>query len=296
MSNPPPVKVTPRPTGRDAVAEPLPTPQFPGLSTIPAVPSYSFPSTDTRDLRIVKATFAYGTQNIDCTKYLKPNISYGYLEYPMKALVNDLKDANILTPPDDPTSLNLHPPKLFVKYIDPEGYHSKVFGMEDTIILGKLTVWGLFLKKPGQLSWVAALAAGRIQFWLTVAVFWILMIVWAFKMWTHMKDMGLSWKTATAENFGDYGKIFAAIAGVFAPLGVTRYIMAFIAAMAPVWSFCIQFAMWYFVDSQIDHKLGPAPAAVPTAAPAAAGEKMPSIIEGWKMWKASRGNSSPATK
>jgi hypothetical protein len=257
MSNPPPVKVSPRPTGRDVGEIELSTPARTPLSTIPTAPTYSFPQADTRDLRIVSATFVYGQQSVDCIKYIKPHITYGYVEYPMTSLLADLKDEHAIVEVDNAAALKLNPPKLFVKYIDPEGYHSKEFGMEDIIILGKLTAWGLFLKKPGELSWTAALAAGRIQFWFAVAVFWILMIVWAFKMWSHMGEMGLSWKTATKANFGEYGQWFALFAGIFAQLGVTRYIMAFIAALAPVWSFCVQFALWYFVDSQIDRPLGP---------------------------------------
>ena len=257
MSNPPPVKVTPRPTRRDVDANIGNTGvvQIP-LSTIPRAPSYSFPTADTRGLRIVSAVFSFGSQNVNCIKYIKPQIFYGYVEYPMKSLFADLKDANAVVEDEDTTAaIKLKPPKLVVKYIDPEGFQSKEFGMEDIIILGKLSAWGLFLKKPGELSWAAALAAGRIQFWLAVAVFWVLMIVWAYKSWDHMGKMGLSWKTATKANFGEYGQWFALFAGLFAQIGLTKYIMAFIAALAPVWSFCIQFALWFFVDSQIEGDL-----------------------------------------
>ena len=268
MSNPPPVKVSPRPTRRD-VDENIGNVGIAAvpLSTIPQPPSYSFPSVDTRDLRLVAATFVYGDQSVDAIKYIKPHISYGYVEYPMKSLLTDLKDAHAITEVDNADSLKLHPPKLFVKYIDPEGYHSLEFGMEDIIILGKLTAWGLFLKKPGELSWTAALAAGRVQFLFAVAVFWILMIVWAYKLWEHMGIMGLSWKTATKENFGEYGQWFALFAGVFAQIGLTKYVMAFIAMLAPVWSFCIQFTLWFFVDSQILEKLGPSSLSQSTPAP-----------------------------
>jgi len=252
MSNPPPVKVSPSPTRRD-VDENIGNTGVVNvpLSTIPQPPSYSFPTAETRDLRLVSVTFVYGEQSVDCVKYIKPHISYGYVEYPMKSLLADLKDANALTDVDNADSLNLHPPKLFVKYIDPEGYHSKEFVMEDTIILGKLTAWGLFLKKPGELSTKAAFAAGKIQFWFAVAVFWVLMIVWAYKLWDHMGKNNLRWSTATKENFGEYGQWFALFAAIFAQIGFTKYVMAFIAALAPIWSFCIQFALWFFVDSQI---------------------------------------------
>jgi len=244
------------------------------------MPSYSFPSTDTRNLRIVSAIFVYGEQNVNCVKYIKPHISYGYVEYPMKSLLADMKDEHAIVDVDNADALKLHPPKLFVKYIDPEGFHSLEFGIEDIVVLGKLTAWGLFLKKPGELSWTAALAAGRIQFWFAVAVFWVLMIVWAYKMWTHMSEMGLSWRTATAATFGEYGQWFALFAGVLAPLGATRYVMAFIAALAPVWSFCIQFALWFFVDSQIDRRLGgtAAPQSTPT----------PSLMQGLSALRAAR--------
>lgn len=289
MSNPPPVKVSPRPTGRDVAEVELPTPQVP-LSTIPSMPSYSFPSTETRDLRIVTATFVYGQQNVDSIRYIKPHISYGYVEYPMKSLLADLKDAHVITDVDNADALNLHPPKLFVKYIDPEGFHSLEFGMEDIIILGKLTAWGLFLKKPGELSWTAALAAGRIQFWFAVGVFWVLMIVWAYKLWTHMSDMGLSFTNATVDKFGDYGMIFAKFAGIFAPFGATRYVMAFIAALAPVWSFFMQFALWFFVDSQLTTRLAPGP---PLQLPS-----MPSLPSGApslsQLWSMRKGTSPPS--
>jgi len=260
MSNPPPVKVSPRPTRRD-VNENIGNVGIATvpLSTIPQPPTYSFPSVETRNLRLVAATFVYGQQSVDSIKYIKPHISYGYVEYPMKSLLADLKDANAITDVDNADALRLHPPKLFVKYIDPEGYHSLEFGMEDIIILGKLSAWGLFLKKPGELSWAAALTAGRIQFWLAVAVFWVLMIVWAYKMWAHMGDMGLTFTNATSEKFGDYGMFFARFAGLLAPFGLTKYVMAFIAALAPVWSFCIQLALWYFVDSRLTSRLGPGP-------------------------------------
>uniref|UniRef100_A0A6C0JIF0 Uncharacterized protein n=1 Tax=viral metagenome TaxID=1070528 RepID=A0A6C0JIF0_9ZZZZ len=252
MSNPPPVKVSPRPTRRD-VDENIANTGIVSvpLSTIPQPPSYSFPSPETRDLRIVAANFVYGEQSVDCIKYIKPHISYGYVEYPMKSLLADLKDANAITDVDNADALNLHPPKLFIKYIDPEGYHSKEFAMEDIIIMGKLTAWGLFLKKPGELSMKAGLAAGKIQFWFAVAVFWVLMIVWAYKLWDHMGTNNLRWSTATKANFGEYGQWFALFAAIFAQIGLTKYVMAFIAALAPVWSFCIQFALWFFVDSQI---------------------------------------------
>ena len=259
MSNPPPVKVSPRPTGRDVDEVNLPTPQLPTYS-VPTTPSYSFPSSDTRSLRITKATFKYGNQEVDCVGYIKPHISYGYVEYPVKSLFADLTDANVIhTNIDNGDALKLVPPKVSIEYFDPDGFHRAEFVMEDIIILGKLTAWGLFMKKPGELSWQAALAAGKIQFWLAVAVFWVLMIVWAYKMWTHMSDMGLSFTNATQENFGDYGMIFARAAGAIAPFGATRYVMAFIAALAPVWSFCVQFAMWYFVDSQLKRRLEPGP-------------------------------------
>jgi hypothetical protein len=256
MSNPPPVKVSPRPTGRDVDANIgntgiVQVPQV-SLSTIPQAPSYSYPSVDNRNLRIVSATFSFGLQNVNCVKYLKPQIFYGYVEYPMKSLFADLKDANAIVEDDDTAAaIKLKPPKLLVKCIDPEGFHSLEFGMEDIIILGKLSAWGLFLKKPGELSWAAGLVAGRIQFWFAVAVFWVLMIVWAYKMWDHMGKNNLRWSTATKANFGEYGQWFALFAAVFAQIGVTKYVMAFIAALAPVWSFCIQFALWFFVDSQI---------------------------------------------
>ena len=261
MSNPPPVKVTPRPTRRDVDANIGNTGvvQIP-LSTIPRAPSYSFPTADTRGLRIVSAVFSFGSQNVNCIKYLKPHISYGYLEYPMKSLFADLKEANAIVE-DSATAdaIKIKLPKLLVKYIDPEGFHSKEFGMEDIIILGKLTAWGLFLKKPGELSWAAALAAGRIQFWLAVGVFWVLMIVWAYKIWKHMGEMGLTFTNATSEKFGDYGMFFARFAGLLAPFGVTKYVVAFIAALAPVWSFFIQLTFWYFVDSRLTSRLGPGP-------------------------------------
>jgi hypothetical protein len=259
MSNPPPVKVSPRPTSRDVGEVELPTATQVPLSTIPSAPTYTYPTTDMRDLRIVSATFVYGQQSVDAIKYIRPHISYGYVEYPMKSLLADMKDEHTITEVDNAESLKIHPPKLTVKYIDPEGSHNAEFGMEDIIILGKLTAWGLFMKKPGELSWQAALAAGRIQFWFAVAVFWVLMVVWAYKLWSHMSEMGLTFTNATSDKFGDYGMLFARFAGIFAPFGITRYIMAFIAALAPVWSFCVQFAMWYFVDSQLTTKLSPGP-------------------------------------
>jgi len=299
MSNPPPVKVSPRPTGRDVAEVDLPAPQVP-VPTIPSMPSYSFPSSETRDLRIVTATFVYGQQNVDSIKYIKTHISYGYVEYPVKSLLADLKDDHLIMDVDNADALKLHPPKLFVKYIDPDGFHSVEFGMEDIIILGKLTPWGLFLKKPGELSWQGALVAGRIQFWFAVAVFWVLMIVWAYKMWTHMNEMGLSFTNATADKFGDYGMLFARFAGIFAPFGATRYVMAFIAALAPVWSFVSQLALWYFVDSRLTTKLAPGPPMqLPSMPQMPSMPKMPSgapsISQLWSMRKGGPAPSLPAT-
>ena len=276
MSNPPPpVKVSPNPTGRAAVTEPeLPTPQFPGLSTIPSTPSYNFPNPQSPKLRIVSATFKYGEQSINIIKYLKANMWSGYVEYPVKTLFNDLKTDGIILPLTDPDSIKLKPPVASVQWFDESGYHTMNFAMDATIILGKLTVWGLFMKKPGELSWTAALAAGRIQFWLAVGVFWILMVMWAYKMWGHMMNAGLNWRTATAGRFGEYGQWFAMVAGVIAPYGVTKYIMAFIAALAPVWSFCIQFAMWFFVDSQLPER-----GTLPDSSGPVAASTTPSISE-----------------
>jgi len=238
----------------------------------------------------VTATFVYGQQSADCIKYLKPHISYGYVEYPMKSLLADLKDAHAIVDVDNADALKLHPPKLFVKYFDAEGVvQTPEFGMEDIIILGKLSAWGLFMKKPGELSWQGALIAGRIQFWFAVAAFCILMVVWSYKMWTHMYDMNLTFTNATADRFGDYGMIFARIAGAVAPFGGTRYFMSFITAFAPVWAFVGNFTFWYFVDSQLKSKLPDGP---PVELPS-----MPSMPSGApslsQLWAMRKGTSPP---
>jgi hypothetical protein len=165
--------------------------------------------------------------------------------------VKDLRDDGVLTEPDDPVAIQVSPPAAAVQWIDPDGYHTREFGMEQTIILGKLSAWGLLMKKPSELSWKAALAAGTLQFWLTVAVFWILMIVWAFKIWNHILEYGLTMSMATEAKFGTYGKIFATAAAMVGQFGPTRFVMAALAALAPVWSFAIQFTFWYFVESQL---------------------------------------------
>lgn len=252
MSNPPPpVKVNPYQV-RTAPKEDAPvTAQSFAVPTIPTAPSYTFQSPPDPGLRIVAAKFTYGKQIVNIIKYLNANRYAGYVEYPVKKLVKDLRDDGLITEPDDPLSIQLVPPVATIQWIDPDGYHTRDFGMEEIIILGKLSAWGLLMKKPGELSWKAAMAAGTLQFWLTVAVFWILMIVWAYQLWNHILNSGLSLGNVTEAKFGQYGKIFATAAGMVGQFGPTRFIMAALAALAPVWSFAIQFTFWYFVESQL---------------------------------------------
>lgn len=252
MSNPPPpVKVNPYQV-RTAPEEdaPVTTRSF-AVPTIPTAPSYDFPSPPDPGLRIVAAKFTYGKQILNIIKYLNANRYAGYVEYPVKKLVKDLRDDGLLTEPDDPVAIQVSPPVAAIQWIDPDAYHTREFGMDQTIILGKLSAWGLLMKKPSELSWKAALAAGTLQFWLTVAVFWVLMIVWAYQIWNHILNSGLTMSSATEAKFGQYGMIFAAAAGMVGQFGPTRFIMAALAALAPVWSFAIQFTFWYFVESQL---------------------------------------------
>jgi hypothetical protein len=199
----------------------------------------------------VAAKFTYGDKTYNIIKYLNANRYAGYVEYPVKKLVNDMRDDGILTEPDDPNSIKLKPPAAAVQWIDPDGYHTREFTMEQIIILGKLSAWGLLMKKPSELSWKAAMAAGTFQFWLTVAVFWVLMVVWAYQLWDHILKSGLTPENVTEAKFGKYGMIFATAASMVGQFGPTRFIMAALAALAPVWSFAIQFTFWYFVESQL---------------------------------------------
>jgi len=252
MSNPPPpVKVNPYQV-RTAPKEDEPvTSQSFVVPTIPTAPSYNFPSPPDPGLRIVSAKFTYGKQTFDIIKYLNANRYGGYVEYPVKKLMNDLRDDGLLTEPDDPVSIQVSPPVAAIQWIDPDGYHTRSFTADQIIILGKLSAWGLLMKKPSELSWKAALAAGTLQFWLTVIVFWILMIVWAYQIWNHILISGLTPSNVTEKRFGAYGVIFATAASMVGQFGPTKYVMAFLAALAPVWSFAIQFAFWYFVESQL---------------------------------------------
>ena len=252
MSNPPPpVKVNPYQV-RTAPEEdaPVTTRSF-AVPTIPTAPSYDFPSPPDPGLRIVAAKFTYGKQTFNIIKYLNANRYAGYVEYPVKKLAKDLRDDGLLTEPDDPVAIQVSPPVAAIQWIDPDGYNTREFRMDQIIILGKLSAWGLLMKKPSELSWKAALAAGTLQFWLTVAVFWVLMIVWAYQIWNHILNSGLTMSAATEAKFGKYGMIFAAAAGMVGQFGPTRFIMAALAALAPVWSFAIQFTFWYFVESQL---------------------------------------------
>ena len=252
MSNPPPpVKVNPYQV-RTAPEEdaPVTTRSF-AVPTVPTAPSYTFPSPPDPGLRIVAAKFTYGKQTFNIIKYLNANRYAGYVEYPVKKLAKDLRDDGLLTEPDDPVAIQVSPPVAAIQWIDPDGYNTREFRMDQTIILGKLSAWGLLMKKPSELSWKAALAAGTLQFWLTVAVFWVLMIVWAYQIWNHILNSGLTMSAATEARFGKYGMIFAAAAGMVGQFGPTRFIMAALAALAPVWSFAIQFTFWYFVESQL---------------------------------------------
>jgi len=261
MSNPQPKPVKVVTTPRDADDNPdmdkrlsfdrLLTP------TVPVVPKYTFLSAGPPKLTVASATFNYDTQHPDVKKYVNDQATFGHVEYPVKKLYNQLITDHIITVVNDQTKLAANPPNVTVVWTDKDGNHTQTFGMEDTIVIGKLDIWGEFMKKPGQLSWDAAEVAGRLQFWVAMAGFWVLMIVWAYKMWGHLGDNNLTWTTATnnERRFGDYGVWFAKAAGVIAPFGATRYVMAFLAALAPIWSFCIQFAMWYFVDSQVTEPL-----------------------------------------
>ena len=258
MSNPPPVKVSSKPTAA-ATTNDLPTPQFPGVSvSIPTAPTYQFANTKAPDLHIASATFNYDTQHPNVVKYLRDQISFGFVEYTVIALYNQVVVDNLIRPleANDP-KLAANPPNVTVTWSDKTGSHTKTFGMNDTIVMGSLNAWGKFMKKPGELSWEAASVAGRLQFWLTLAAFWMLVVVWSYKMWGHLGDSGLTWTTATnnAKRFGDYGVWFAIAAGLIAPFGLTRYVMAFASALAPIWGFCFQFAIWFFVDSQITRPL-----------------------------------------
>lgn len=252
MSNPPPpVKVNPYQV-RTAPEEDAPvTARSFTVPTIPTAPSYTFPSPPDPGLRIVAAKFTYGKQTFNIIKYLNANRYAGYVEYPVRKLAKDLRDDGLLTEPDDPIAIQVSPPVAAIQWIDPDGYNTREFRMDQTIILGKLSAWGLLMKKPSELSWKAALAAGTLQFWLTVAVFWVLMIVWAYQIWDHILKSGLTMSAATEAKFGQYGMIFAGAAGMVGQFGPTRFIMAALAALAPVWSFAIQFTFWYFVESQL---------------------------------------------
>lgn len=256
MSNPPPpVKVNPYQVRRTPDEEPPPpTTASYTVPSIPTAPTYDFPSPPDPGLRIVSAKFKYGEQTFDIIKYLNANRYAGYVEYPVKKLMNDLRDDGLITEPDNPDSIKLKPPTAAIQWIDPDGYHTKEFGMEQIIILGKLSAWGLLMKKPSELSWKAALAAGTLQFWLTVAVFWLLMVIWAYMLWNHILNSGLTASLATEAKFGAYGMWFAGAAGLVGQFGATRYIMAFLAMLAPVWSFAIQFTFWWFVESQLPEK------------------------------------------
>jgi len=255
MSNPPPpVKVSPYQTRKAEEEPPPPTTASYTVPSIPTAPSYEFPNPPDPGLRIVSGKFLYGKQTFNIIKYLNANRYAGYVEYPVKKLMNDLRDDGLITEPDDPDSIKLKPPTAVVQWINPDGYHTKEFGMEQIIILGKLSAWGLLMKKPSELSWKAALAAGTLQFWLTVAVFWLLMVVWAYMLWDHILKSGLTASLATEAKFGAYGMWFAGAAGLVGQFGPTRYIMAFLAALAPVWSFAIQLTFWWFVESQLPEK------------------------------------------
>jgi len=255
MSNPPPpVKVNPYQVRSTQKDDPPATSQSFAVPTIPTAPSYDFQAPPDPGLRIIASKFTYGKQIINIIKYLNANRYAGYVEYPVKKLVKDLRDDGLITEPDDPLSVQLVPPVAAIQWIDPDGYHTQEFGMEQIIILGKLSAWGLLMKKPSELSWKAAMAAGTVQFWLTVAVFWILMVVWAYQLWDHILTSGLSPGNVTEAKYGQYGMIFATAAGAVGQFGPTKYIMAALAALAPVWSFAIQFTFWYFVESQLPER------------------------------------------
>lgn len=255
MSNPPPpVKVNPYQVRSTQKDDPPATSQSFAVPTIPTAPSYDFQAPPDPGLRIIASKFTYGKQIINIIKYLNANRYAGYVEYPVKKLVKDLRDDGLITEPDDPLSVQLVPPVAAIQWIDPDGYHTQEFGMEQIIILGKLSAWGLLMKKPSELSWKAAMAAGTLQFWLTVAVFWILMVVWAYQLWDHILTSGLSPGNVTEAKYGQYGMIFATAAGAVGQFGPTKYIMAALAALAPVWSFAIQFTFWYFVESQLPER------------------------------------------
>jgi len=282
MSNPPPpVKVSPYQTRKADEEEPPATTQSYAVPTIPTAPSYEFPNPPDPGLRIVSGKFKYGEQTFDIIKYLNANRYAGYVEYPVKKLANDLRDDGVISEPENPDSLRLKPPTAAIQWIDPDGYHTKEFGMEQIIIIGKLSTWGLLMKKPSELSWKAALAAGTLQFWLTVVVFWLLMIIWAFTLWRHILSSGLNLSNATETKFGKYGVWFALVAGLVGQVGPTAYIMAILAAFAPVWSFAIQFTFWYFVESQLgETRMANGPPAA--AAPASSGFGLSSFTSMFK--------------
>jgi hypothetical protein len=85
------------------------------------------------------------------------------------------------------------------------------------------------------------------------------MVMWSYKMWLHFNTSGLKYDYATKAKFGDLGVAFAIVAAVLAPLPPTRFLMAFLAALAPVWSFFMQGFFWWFVDSQITTNFPGAP-------------------------------------
>lgn len=229
------------------------------------LPDYSFPSVtlpaeEIKEFRITAAEFAVGKQKINVVKRLKDETKYGYLELPVTTIYTQLKEKGQILDVDEAADA-LHPPVLNLTYIDEDGFHKKSYKLNDTIVLGKLSLWGQISRKPGDIGWQAAIVAGKIQVVIALILAWILMVMWSYKMWLHFNTSGLTYAHATKAKFGELGVAFAIVAAVLTPFPPTRFLMAFLAALAPVWSFFMQGFFWWFVDSQITTNFPGAPAA-----------------------------------
>jgi ribosomal protein L7/L12 len=270
-----PTSTGPLPTASQTAAKNAPV-AAKNASVLPTVslPDYSFPTVtlpaeEIKEFRVTSAEFSIGKQKINVLKKLKDQIKYGYLEMPVTTIYTELKEKGQILDVDEAADA-LHPPVLNLVYIDEDGFHKKSYKLNDTIVLGKLSLWGQISRKPGDIGWQAAIVAGKIQVVIALILAWILMVMWSYKMWLHFNTSGLRYSYATKAKFGDLGVAFAIVAAVLAPFPPTRFLMAFLAALAPVWSFFMQGFFWWFVDSQITSNF-------PGAPPAGEVQSMPDI-------------------
>ena len=181
----------------------------------------------------------------------------GVVKFDVMPIYKSLREKKLLTTTEEEdTTLGFPTVQLAVTYTDSEGSHDDSYKLTEHVEIGEYSTMGRVYCVPQSVAWSFSMyaAMGTIGFMILMA--WVVNVVYSWRLWDSAYiDFGLKAVNPNDERFGDLGGILARLTSyvAFAP---TKFVMAIIAAVAPVGTFFVNLFVYFFVINKADALAG----------------------------------------